>query len=171
MLWKPAASISSTRSSMTVSLSYSERSGAACVVRSPLLFVVSATVSRESVSAGGGAVEPLDLPAAVERVVEEAAPDRIVHLAGQSSVHRSWAAPGDTLRKILGDVRFMTSTIDDPDWIVDIARAITDAALRYYQRLDVALRDFYGGAMEIARAAAGARGGLSGRRDPQRDRW
>jgi GDP-4-dehydro-6-deoxy-D-mannose reductase len=47
-------------------------------------------------------------PAAVERVVEEAAPDRIVHLAGQSSVHRSWAAPGDTLRtNVLGLVNLL----------------------------------------------------------------
>jgi len=45
---------------------------------------------------------------AVERVVEEAAPDRIVHLAGQSSVHRSWSAPGDTLRtNVLGLVNLL----------------------------------------------------------------
>jgi GDP-4-dehydro-6-deoxy-D-mannose reductase len=47
-------------------------------------------------------------PAAVARVVEEAAPDRIVHLAGQSSVQRSWAAPGETLQtNVLGLVNLL----------------------------------------------------------------
>jgi GDP-4-dehydro-6-deoxy-D-mannose reductase len=45
---------------------------------------------------------------AVERVVEGAVPDRIVHLAGQSSVHRSWAAPGETLHtNVLGLVNLL----------------------------------------------------------------
>ena len=45
----------------------------------------------------------LNDPAAAERVVNEVAPDRIVHLAGQSSVHRSWIEPGATLRiNVLG---------------------------------------------------------------------
>lgn len=47
-------------------------------------------------------------PVAVERVVEAAAPDRIVHLAGQSSVQRSWAAPGETLQtNVLGLVNLL----------------------------------------------------------------
>ncbi len=40
----------------------------------------------------------LDDPAAAASVVEEVRPDRIVHLAGQSSVHQSWRDPGGTLR-------------------------------------------------------------------------
>jgi GDP-4-dehydro-6-deoxy-D-mannose reductase len=47
-------------------------------------------------------------PSAVERVVAEAAPDRIVHLAGQSSVHRSWSAPAETLHtNVLGLVHLL----------------------------------------------------------------
>jgi GDP-4-dehydro-6-deoxy-D-mannose reductase len=42
-------------------------------------------------------------PAAVDGVLEQAAPDRIIHLAGQSSVHQSWLDPGGTLRSnVLG---------------------------------------------------------------------
>ena len=33
-----------------------------------------------------------------DAAVEEARPDRVIHLAGQSSVHRSWEDPGATLR-------------------------------------------------------------------------
>jgi GDP-4-dehydro-6-deoxy-D-mannose reductase len=45
---------------------------------------------------------------AAEKVVEEVAPDRIVHLAGQSSVHRSWIEPGGTLRtNVLGLVNLL----------------------------------------------------------------
>ena len=36
--------------------------------------------------------------AATEAVFEPCKPDRIVHLAGQSSVHRSWENPAATLR-------------------------------------------------------------------------
>jgi len=36
--------------------------------------------------------------AATDAVIEEVRPDRIVHLAGQSSVHRSWEDPAGTLR-------------------------------------------------------------------------
>ncbi len=35
---------------------------------------------------------------ATDAVIEEVRPDRIVHLAGQSSVHRSWEDPAGTLR-------------------------------------------------------------------------
>jgi GDP-4-dehydro-6-deoxy-D-mannose reductase len=50
----------------------------------------------------------LNDPAAAEKVVKEVAPDRIVHLAGQSSVHRSWIEPGGTLRiNILGVVNLL----------------------------------------------------------------
>ncbi len=40
----------------------------------------------------------LDDPAAAASVVEEVRPDRILHLAGQSSVQQSWRDPGGTLR-------------------------------------------------------------------------
>jgi len=50
----------------------------------------------------------LNDPAAAERVIDEVAPDRIVHLAGQSSVHRSWIEPGATLRiNVLGLVNLL----------------------------------------------------------------
>jgi GDP-4-dehydro-6-deoxy-D-mannose reductase len=50
----------------------------------------------------------LNDPGAAERVVKEVAPDRIVHLAGQSSVHRSWIEPGGTLRiNVLGVVNLL----------------------------------------------------------------
>jgi GDP-4-dehydro-6-deoxy-D-mannose reductase len=47
-------------------------------------------------------------PADAERVMDQAAPDRIVHLAGQPSVHRSWTEPGKTLRtNVLGIVNLL----------------------------------------------------------------
>ena len=50
----------------------------------------------------------LNDPAAASKVVAEVAPDRIVHLAGQSSVHRSWIEPGGTLRvNVLGLVNLL----------------------------------------------------------------
>lgn len=50
----------------------------------------------------------LNDPAAAERVMDEVKPDRIVHLAGQSSVHRSWIEPGATLRvNVLGLVNLL----------------------------------------------------------------
>ena len=50
----------------------------------------------------------LDDPAAAAAVVEEARPDAIVHLAGQSSVHQSWLDPGGTLRtNVLGIVHVL----------------------------------------------------------------
>jgi GDP-4-dehydro-6-deoxy-D-mannose reductase len=50
----------------------------------------------------------LNDPAAADGLLEEVAPDRIVHLAGQSSVHRSWADPGGTLRtNVLGLVNLL----------------------------------------------------------------
>lgn len=60
----------------------------------------------------GGSVTGMEAdlhdPVAVARVVEESAPDRIVHLAGQSSVQRSWAAPGETLQtNVLGLVNLL----------------------------------------------------------------
>lgn len=40
---------------------------------------------------------------ATDAAVEEARPDRVIHLAGQSSVHRSWEDPAATLRtNVLG---------------------------------------------------------------------
>jgi GDP-4-dehydro-6-deoxy-D-mannose reductase len=55
-----------------------------------------------------GVEADLNDPAAVEKVLDEVAPDRIVHLAGQSSVHRSWIEPGGTLRtNVLGLVNLL----------------------------------------------------------------
>ena len=50
----------------------------------------------------------LDDMAAVTAAVAMARPDRIVHLAGQSSVHHSWIDPGATLRtNVMGVVHLM----------------------------------------------------------------
>jgi len=50
----------------------------------------------------------LDDPAAVEGVLERVQPDRIIHLAGQSSVSQSWRDPGSTLRtNVLGIVHLL----------------------------------------------------------------
>ena len=50
----------------------------------------------------------LDDAPAVAAAVAAARPDRIVHLAGQSSVHHSWIDPGATLRtNVLGLVHLM----------------------------------------------------------------
>ena len=50
----------------------------------------------------------LDDPAAVAAVIDEVRPDRIVHLAAQSSVHQSWLDPGGTLRtNVLGLVHLL----------------------------------------------------------------
>jgi GDP-4-dehydro-6-deoxy-D-mannose reductase len=47
-------------------------------------------------------------PAAARAVVEDVRPDRILHLAGQSSVHLSWLDPGGTLRSnVLGIVHLL----------------------------------------------------------------
>ena len=46
--------------------------------------------------------------AAVESAVREVRPDRVLHLAGQSSVHQSWLDPGGTLRtNVLGLVNLL----------------------------------------------------------------
>jgi GDP-4-dehydro-6-deoxy-D-mannose reductase len=60
----------------------------------------------------GGAVTVLEAdlndPASLEPVLDAVAPDRIVHLAGQSSVHLSWIDPGGTLRtNVLGIVHLL----------------------------------------------------------------
>ncbi|HEY6547748.1 MAG TPA: GDP-mannose 4,6-dehydratase [Vicinamibacteria bacterium] len=50
----------------------------------------------------------LNDPASLEPVLDVVAPDRIFHLAGQSSVHVSWTDPGGTLRtNILGLVHLV----------------------------------------------------------------
>jgi GDP-4-dehydro-6-deoxy-D-mannose reductase len=58
---------------------------------------------------GARAVEAdLTDPAAAQAVVEDVRPDRILHLAGQSSVHLSWLDPGGTLRaNVLGVVHLL----------------------------------------------------------------
>lgn len=69
---------------------------------------------------GGAHVEPpsgvrvleadLEDVAAVASAVEAARPDRVVHLAGQSSVHHSWIDPGGTLRtNLLGTVNLVAA--------------------------------------------------------------
>ena len=50
----------------------------------------------------------LNDPASAAALLDEVAPDRIVHLAAQSSVHRSWIDPGGTLRtNVLGLVNLL----------------------------------------------------------------
>jgi GDP-4-dehydro-6-deoxy-D-mannose reductase len=50
----------------------------------------------------------LNDPAAAAAVVGEARPDRIIHLAGQSSVHLSWLDPAGTMRtNVLGIVHLL----------------------------------------------------------------
>jgi GDP-4-dehydro-6-deoxy-D-mannose reductase len=50
----------------------------------------------------------LDDPAAAAGVVEAVVPDRILHLAGQSSVQQSWLDPGGTLRtNVMGIVHVL----------------------------------------------------------------
>jgi GDP-4-dehydro-6-deoxy-D-mannose reductase len=50
----------------------------------------------------------LNDPAALEPVLDAIAPDRVIHLAGQSSVHVSWLDPGGTLRtNVLGFVHLV----------------------------------------------------------------
>jgi GDP-4-dehydro-6-deoxy-D-mannose reductase len=60
----------------------------------------------------GGAITVLEAdlndPASLEPVLDAVTPDRIVHLAGQSSVHMSWIDPGGTLRtNVLGIVHLL----------------------------------------------------------------
>jgi len=60
----------------------------------------------------GGAITVLEAdlndPASLEPVLDAVTPDRIVHLAGQSSVHLSWIDPGGTLRtNVLGIVHLL----------------------------------------------------------------
>ena len=50
----------------------------------------------------------LNDPGSISPVLDAARPDRIVHLAGQSSVHHSWVDPGGTLRtNVLGIVHLL----------------------------------------------------------------
>ena len=50
----------------------------------------------------------LNDPMALEPVLDAIAPDRVIHLAGQSSVHVSWLDPGGTLRtNVLGFVHLV----------------------------------------------------------------
>jgi GDP-4-dehydro-6-deoxy-D-mannose reductase len=50
----------------------------------------------------------LNDPAGLEPVMDVVAPDRVLHLAGQSSVHLSWLDPGGTLRtNVLGLVNLV----------------------------------------------------------------
>jgi len=61
-------------------------------------------------AASGARVLEADLndPLAAAAVVEEVRPDRIIHLAGQSSVHLSWLDPAGTLRtNVLGIVHLL----------------------------------------------------------------
>lgn len=63
-------------------------------------------------SPAGGAITVLEAdlndPGSLEPVLDAVTPDRIVHLAGQSSVHLSWIDPGGTLRtNVLGIVHLL----------------------------------------------------------------
>ena len=61
-------------------------------------------------AASGARVVEADLtdPAAAAAVVEEVRPERILHLAGQSSVHLSWLDPAGTMRtNVLGIVHLL----------------------------------------------------------------
>jgi GDP-4-dehydro-6-deoxy-D-mannose reductase len=66
--------------------------------------------SAPSAGAGFSTFREADLtdPAGMEGVLDAFLPDRIVHLAGQSSVHLSWLDPGGTLRaNVLGLVHLL----------------------------------------------------------------
>jgi GDP-4-dehydro-6-deoxy-D-mannose reductase len=53
-------------------------------------------------------VADMNDPAAADRAVGEAEPEAIIHLAGQPSVHRSWADPAATLQaNVLGIVNLL----------------------------------------------------------------
>ena len=61
-------------------------------------------------AAAGARVHEADLddPASAAGVVEAVRPDRIIHLAGQSSVHQSWTDPAGTMRtNVLGIVHLL----------------------------------------------------------------
>jgi GDP-4-dehydro-6-deoxy-D-mannose reductase len=64
----------------------------------------------------------LDDPVAAAGVVETVRPDRIVHLAGQSSVQQSWLDPGGTLRtNVMGIVHVLDAAREQglrPDVLV-----------------------------------------------------
>jgi len=66
---------------------------------------VAATVWGEALSLPGVALHEADIqdPAAVDRVLQAAAPDVVIHLAGLSHVGESWARPGEYFRvNVLG---------------------------------------------------------------------
>jgi GDP-4-dehydro-6-deoxy-D-mannose reductase len=79
----------------------------------PQVEVHGVVIPHGSVSwraAAGARVLEADLndPRAAAAVVEEVRPDRILHLAGQSSVHLSWLDPAGTLRtNVLGIVHLL----------------------------------------------------------------
>jgi GDP-4-dehydro-6-deoxy-D-mannose reductase len=79
----------------------------------PGLEVYGLLLPQGAVSWGSGAgmtVLEADVndPGAAAGVVDAVAPERIVHLAGQSSVHQSWIDPGGTLRtNVLGIVHLL----------------------------------------------------------------
>jgi GDP-4-dehydro-6-deoxy-D-mannose reductase len=55
----------------------------------------------------------LNDPSSVEAALDTVHPDRIVHLAGQSSVHQSWLDPGGTMRtNVLGLVHLLDAVRD-----------------------------------------------------------
>lgn len=71
-------------------------------------------VARGDEPAGVASLEAdLDDSAAVSAAVLAARPDRVVHLAGQSSVQNSWINPGETLRtNVLGIVHLAGALIE-----------------------------------------------------------
>jgi len=64
----------------------------------------------------------LDVDAVVARCVSGRKLGRWTYLAGIEAF--------ESLRKILGDEQFLLATMDDPEWVADVAQVTTDAVLR-----------------------------------------
>jgi GDP-4-dehydro-6-deoxy-D-mannose reductase len=66
----------------------------------PEIFGILRRGSGDALRARGATVLTADLEdaPATDAAIEAARPDRVIHLAGQSSVHRSWEDPAATLR-------------------------------------------------------------------------
>jgi len=84
----------------------------------PGVEVLGVVLPHGSVAWGSGAgmtvlEADLDDPAAAAGIVEAVRPDRIIHLAGQSSVQQSWLDPGGTLRtNVMGIVHLLDAARD-----------------------------------------------------------
>jgi uroporphyrinogen decarboxylase len=83
----------------------------------------------------------IDVPGAVAQCVRGRNRGKWTYLAGVEAF--------ESLRKILGDEQFLCATLDDPDWVADIAEVVTTAALHSL-----------GAATDAARAAGAAPDGV-----------